>query len=258
MSWVATAIVGSSAVSYIGGRQASRDADRRADQANAVTQDQLEFNKDVYADQLEFQLLDRERYDERYAKLESIFGPIEENLGNFYNSLTPETFIAAGIHEVNESFTQARQTFNTALAQKKLSKSGMAVAGMKDIAMEEAKAKAGIRREAPFKVAEAKQSFLQSRGSAGQPPGPVDTSGVNNSYANMATALTNQSNNAANAANSMYSSAGNLLMTGLMYGAQTGAFGATSGGQALPDATYLNENINNFQGNMTPEAFGPQ
>lgn len=229
MTWVGTGIAVSAGINYIGGRNASKDADKRQDSANAVTQEQLDFNKDVYADQLDFQLLDRERFDKRYDKLESIFGPIEENLGNFYNSLTPETFTAAGLQEQNQQFQEAKTNFNTQLAQRKLTGSGVGVAALKDMELQNAKEKATIRRDAPFKVADAKQGFLATRGGAGAPPGPTDTSGVNASYGNQANALQQQANNASNTASSLYQSAGNLLMTGLQYGAQNN-WGANQGG----------------------------
>ena len=243
MAWVATATVGVGLLSYVGGRQTSKDADSRSDAANAVSREQLEFQKDVYTDESALRLLDRERFDERYDKLESIFGPIEDNLGNFYNSLTPETFAAAGLENQAQQFNVAKQQFTTALAQKRIGTSGTAAAGIKDMAMENAKANATIRRDAPFKVAEAKQGFLATRGNVGAPPGPVDTSGVSNASANFANNLTNQSITDANNASSMYQSAGNLLMTGAQYAAQNYQGGANQGGTAPMSSEYINPSM---------------
>lgn len=240
----ATAIVGSSIISYIGGQNASDDADARQDSANAVTIEQLDFNKDVYADQLDFQILDRERFDKRYDKLESIFGPIEDNLGAFYNALTPETFASAGLTEQAQQFSKSKAVFTQTLAQRKIGNSGTAAAGLKDMSMENAKANATIRRDAPLKVAEAKQGFLASRGNAGAPPGGPDTSGVNNAYTNQATTFNNQATAATNTANSLYSSAGNLLMSGVNYAAQNGQIGAPSVSAPLSSEYIANPVMN--------------
>lgn len=253
MAWVATATLGVGLLSYTSGKKASEAANSRQDSANAMSGEQLDFNKDVYADNLEFNLLDRERFDTRYEKLESIFGPIESNLGEFYNSLTPETFAAAGLTEQAQQFQVAKQNFTTQLAQRGLGASGAAVAGLKDMELQSAKDKAAIRRDAPFKVAEAQQSFLNSRGSAGSPPGSADTSGVNNAMTNSASNFQQQANNASASASSLYQSAGNLLMTGAQYAGQNS--GANSGTTST-SAAFNIEQRNNFQGDMIPEAIG--
>lgn len=238
MSWVASAIVGSAAVSYVGGRKASKDADKRQDSADATAEERLEFDREQfdedirrYDESMELYILDRERYDERYDQIESIFGPIEQNLGDFYNNLTADVFEAAGLTAQAETFKVAKQHFTTKMTQRGIT-GGAIVQGAKEMEIENAKTKAGIRRDAPFQVADAKQSFLSQRPSAGSPAGPAPQAptgaNVSNAYAGMQVTQQASADRAAASANSLYSSAGNLLMTGLMYGAQNSAAGGTT------------------------------
>ncbi len=179
---------------------------------------------------LEEQKLDfaYEQYDEQLAQYDewkAIYGPVEENLGEFYNSLTPETFEAAGLEYNQAEFQKAKtQTFET-LAQRGLDSSGLLASTESRMNIKNAETKAGIRRDAKFKVADEKSKFLSAgKGGPVQPP----TGNVGNVLAGSRTAgaYQNEANIAAGNANSLWNSAGDLLSSGVGYLARNANNGA--------------------------------
>jgi hypothetical protein len=137
MSVVAAATIGSAALGYA----SSQEAAGAQNKSTKVAKKQLKF---------EMQQFDR---------WESIYGGLEENLGDFYGSLTPEFMTTQGLQQqqqtYQESLTQIREQF---------AQTGVTSGAQADIeargALDNARTKATIRAEAPFKVAEQQQSFL--------------------------------------------------------------------------------------------------
>lgn len=141
----AVAAVGSA---VIGSKSASRDAKRAAASDRAA----LAFEQEKYDDWL------------------NVYGDIQNNLGKYYNSLTPEYYEAVGL----EAFEKERQTAMTRLneqfAQAGISpRSGVALSIKSQQAMDAARNRADIRRSAPSMAAEEKRQFLQV--GLGQNPG---------------------------------------------------------------------------------------
>ena len=219
--WIAGATIAVGGYSAIqAGKQGDKavDAQDRATAAGTVNQEeQLDFAYEQYDEQLA-------RYDEWRA----IYGPIEENLSEFYNNLTPDTFAAAGLEANASSFQkQKTQTLET-LEQRGLGTSGITAAVENQSGLSKATADAKVRRDAPFKVAEAKTSFLsQGKGGPTLPP----TGDVGNVMANdqVPGLLQGEANRATSAANSLWGSAGNMLSTGVNYLAKNQAPSAASG-----------------------------
>lgn len=97
---------------------------------------------------------------EQQAKWDAMFGPVQENLADYYKTLSPESFAAAGLRSIEADFEAIGISTRQNLAQRGLAGSGLEqdLAAQQEIA--KAEAKATVRADAPLKVAKAKQSFL--------------------------------------------------------------------------------------------------
>lgn len=142
------------------------------------------------------------RFDmERYDDWQNIFGGVQENLANYYNSISPDYYVAAGL-EVFEKEREAQMgKLNETLAQRGLSNSGLAATVATEDAISSAEARASIRREAPRQAREDQSRFLQI--GIGQNPG----SSVSSTLGSIATNAQTQANQASQAASKAMSSA---------------------------------------------------
>jgi len=109
------------------------------------------------------------------------YGPVEDNLSEYYNNLTPEYYEAVGL----ENFAQEQQTtmarLDESLAQRGLDPaSGISASLHAQSELEGAETRAAIRRDAPRAVAEDKSRFLSI--GLGQNPG----SSLSNEMSNQA------------------------------------------------------------------------
>ncbi len=234
------AIGGALITGYMGNKAADKQAAAMGDASSmqyAAAMEQLDFEKTqfdwqkkIYADEKAY--TDRRRkvvdpfQDRAMARWESIYGPLADNLSGFYKGLTASTFASAGLEELAKTFVENREAITTTLAQRGLGGGALEASLLAQQDIQNAESKATVRRDAPFKVAEAQQGFLAAIGgapSASAPNNPNAPSG-----AGVSTAIANIGNAAAagyNAqaalygqnANSLYSSAGSLLSTGLNF-----------------------------------------
>ena len=172
------------AVGAVAGGVMSSQASSKASKRAADAQDaQLSF--------------DMERYDD----WQNIFGGVQENLANYYNSISPDYYVAAGL-EVFEKEREAQMgKLNETLAQRGLSNSGLAATVATEDAISSAEARASIRREAPRQAREDQSRFLQI--GMGQNPG----SSISSTLGNIATNAQTQANQASQAAGQAMSSA---------------------------------------------------
>ena len=215
---------------------ASKDA---ASLQRQTDKEVLAFQEKVYADQQAI-----------YEEWKAIYGPIEQNLANFYSSLSPDTFVAAGLEYNAKEFQKAQEQTLTTLAQRGLETSGLTASTTQQTNMAKAEANATVRRDAPFKVAEAKQGFL-SQGKGGPTQGPSGNNVSNAMSAlgtNQAMFASQQAQLAQSNANSLWGSAGSLLSTGLNYYGQNRPYTANAGSTVDPNFAW--EQRNNFEGNV--------
>jgi hypothetical protein len=183
MSVVAAAIIGSAALGYVSSQEASANQKKGL----GIAQTQFEFDKQQYAD------------------WKSMYGGLEENLSDFYNGLTPEYATTQGLQQQQQAYQEGLTKMKEQLA-----KSGAPTGAQADIqaraALENARNRATIRAEAPYKVAEQKQSFLnlgiQSKQQAVAGVGQGSTN-LQNAYANQATIASQEANDAFGAAASL-------------------------------------------------------
>lgn len=139
MSWVAVAIGGSA---VIGGVVSSKNAGDATDAAKEAEAAQLDFAKQQYAD------------------WKAIYGPMEQNLANYYNNLTPEHYEAIGLEAVSAEYDTLQQNMQRTLAQRGITDSGVGLALEQEAGIAEAEARADVRRSSDAAVAQEKMGFL--------------------------------------------------------------------------------------------------
>ena len=186
----AIAAVGSVAGSVISSRASSKASKRAADAQNA----QLSF--------------DMERYDD----WQNIFGGVQENLSNYYNSISPDYYIASGLEAFEKEREAQMGKLNETLAQRGLSNSGLAATVATENAISSAEARASIRREAPRQAREDQSRFLQI--GMGQNPGSSVSSTLGGIAANAQTQANQASEAAGQAMSSAVSSTGKAITQG--------------------------------------------
>jgi len=96
------------------------------------------------------------------AEWQRLYGGVEQDLADFFNNLTPDIYEAQGLEAQQLEFQKAQENLSAFLAERGLGQSGVAIENQQDLELANAQMRAKIRREAPFKVAEVKQSFLQT------------------------------------------------------------------------------------------------
>lgn len=181
MPVAAAAVV--AAGSIAGGVMSSRASSKASKRAADAQDAQLSF--------------DMERYDD----WQNIFGGVQENLSNYYNSISPDYYVAAGLEAFEKEREAQMGKLNETLAQRGLSNSGLAATVATEDAISSAEARASIRREAPRQAREDQSRFLQI--GMGQNPG----SSVSSTLGNIATNAQTQANQASQAAGQAMSSA---------------------------------------------------
>ena len=186
----AIAAVGAIGGSVISSRASSKDSKRAADAQNA----QLSF--------------DMERYDD----WQNIFGGVQENLSNYYNSISPDYYVAAGLEAFEKEREAQMGKLNETLAQRGLSNSGLAATVATEDAISSAEARASIRREAPRQAREDQSRFLQI--GMGQNPGSSVSSTLGSIAANAQTQANQASEAAGKAMSSAVSSTGKAIVQG--------------------------------------------
>jgi hypothetical protein len=121
-------------------------------------------------------------YD-KLAEWEEAYGPIEDNLSQYYQNLTPEYYEVQGLEAFEQEQQQSLQTVRENLAQRGIGDSGIAAQAEIQFGQQEALGRAKIRTEAPRKVAEEQARFLQV-GLGQDPQGSVSqTLAQNTQYA---------------------------------------------------------------------------
>lgn len=139
MSGVATAIAGAAVVGGIVQSNAASEANKTARDSAAA---ELDFAKQQYNDWLD------------------VFGPVQDNLAEYYNNLTPDYIAATGLQNVETERAAALERVNQSLAQRGLLGSGLEAAAITDIELETAQQKAQVRSDAPNLAAQQRLGFL--------------------------------------------------------------------------------------------------
>ena len=144
--------------------KASSAARGAANRQSAAAQAQLEFNKKQYQD------------------WQDIYGPIQQNLSDYYQRLTPQLYESWGVQNIQAEYQKALEQVNEHLAQRGIDTSGIAAQNELSMAQQAAQQRAQVRAEAPQMVANAQAKFLGlGLGNQGALAG-----NISNAYGNMA------------------------------------------------------------------------
>lgn len=147
-----------------------------------------------------------ELFKKQLDDFQAIYGPIEENLGAFYNTLTPDYFAAQGLQAFNQEFQQNQEEMREFFAANEIP-SGVQVDLEQEANLSAARERAQIKTDAPFKVAEAQQGFLSL--------GLNRLPGVNTNVQNAGNSLTNTINQQGDIARSNANAGFEAFETGL-------------------------------------------
>lgn len=134
--WVAGATVVVGGLAY----KSSEDASNKADKASRRS---LQQSRQEQAD-----------WDETY-------GSLQDNLAEYYGSLTPEFYETQGLEAFQKEQQVAQEQIKTSLAQRGIEDSGVSLALEHQTAQAGAEQRATIRAQAPMLAAEEKRNFLQ-------------------------------------------------------------------------------------------------
>lgn len=141
MSWGLVAVAGATVVS---GAMSSRAASKSADAASDASAAQLAF--------------EQERYDDWQA----VYGPIQDNLSNYYQNVTPEYYAAVGLETFEQQYQTSMKRLDESLVQRGIDpSSGLAASMEQQAELAAAETRAGIRRDAERQAAEDQSRFLQ-------------------------------------------------------------------------------------------------
>ena len=176
MAAVGEWVAGISAVSgLVTGTSSARTQGRLNKRALGLQEDALAFAQEQYDDWMR------------------IYGPIQDNLGEFFGGLTADTFSALGLEAYQKEFEQQQVELDEFFATNDIDL-GIQTDITSGQNLQRARDRAEIKAEAPFKVAEVQQSFLSA--GSGQKDNAVNA--MNNARSNLSTALINQANQAGN------------------------------------------------------------
>jgi hypothetical protein len=189
---VAAAGVIGSAYSSSKATSAAKKAGKRADSADARRMD-----------------FEEQRYDE----WQETYGPVEDQLAAYYNTLTPTLRITQGLENFEKEKKIAIDNLDQKMAQRNIDRSGMTAQLDSDVAIDSAEARARIRANAPMEVAKEKASFLSV--GLGQNPNDAMTNAFSAEQARSAGLEQQTAKNAGIAQGAVIDSATNLVQVGL-------------------------------------------
>lgn len=150
---VETAIIGGAVIGAWSADDQSRRAGREADRAMQSQDAAIASQERIADEQMAYQQELRSQWDE-------IYGPVEQNLSNYYNNLSPESYETLGIQANQESFQNAQKQLQQQLAQRGISGTGVEAQGLTNLAVQQAGSDARVRMQAPQAVAQQQQQFL--------------------------------------------------------------------------------------------------
>lgn len=146
---------------------------------------------------------------EQYNDWKAIFGPLQDNLASYYNSLTPSRIEAQGKQAIELERDQWLSRIEEDFAARGLADSALASSAVTDVERQVATAKADVAATAPEKAAQQKLSFL-SLGYGQNPAGMLQ-----NTLNTQAAGARSRANAAAQAAGEAMGSAVGTIGTGL-------------------------------------------
>lgn len=137
---------------------ASRTSNMYEDVLNISKNEEKISNLQLDAAQQDAINLEQERYD-IWA---DTYGSIEDNLSEYYNSITPAYYASVGLEQFKKEFERTTTTIKENFARKGINpRSGVINSVLAQAEISAAETRAGIRRDAGTKAAEEKSKFLE-------------------------------------------------------------------------------------------------
>lgn len=121
--------------------------------AQKLAQQNSDFAAAIAAESIEFQ-------KEQYADWKAIYGDVQENLGEYYKSLSSERLTSLGLQNQQKEYQAALKQIKATAAQRGITGSDMEFAATTSATLDNARARATIRTNAPAQVASEKAGFL--------------------------------------------------------------------------------------------------
>lgn len=134
---------------FAGQEEAAKQAGFANAQQYQLTKESVELQKET----LEFQ-------KEQYQDWKDIYGPIQENLGDYYNELDGDKLTALGLENQQREFQAAVKLIEKDAAQRGLVNSGAEFAAKSTATFQNAEARARIRSSSEERANEQKLAFL--------------------------------------------------------------------------------------------------
>ena len=144
---IAAAVVGGA---VIGGVASNKAASKAADAQNQSTA----AAQQAATSELEFAKAQQAGWDE-------VFGPTQDILAEYYNTLDPDDVAAKQVQEIQKGYQNTQVQLDKALAQRGMGQSGLAAETMSQAMYQTEQQKAVARSSAPAQVAGQQMGFLQ-------------------------------------------------------------------------------------------------
>ena len=227
---VEVAVMAGSAI--MGGINASKAASAQKD-ANRTSE---ALSREGLALQERQMVMDEDRYArtvEEYDQWKAIFGPLQEDLGTYYNNLTGTSLSNAEVARIQEASQKARDQVNVSLAQSGRTDSGTREYILSTMEYQAEIDKANIRSTAEERALAQKGSFLalglnQANNISTQQNSIASAMQANtNAQSNLLTGIGANALNTATKQGAIWSSYTNDLQSLLGYGVRTNAFKST-------------------------------
>lgn len=148
---MSVAFVGAAVVGVAGAGIAANSANKASKRAAAGQSDALGFEQ------------------EKYDDWQSTYGPLQDNLASYYNSLSADSYAAMGLENSQQAFDTSMKRIDESLAQRGIANSAIGASIDAQAELGHAEERAKIRSEAPRAVAQDQLGFLQV--GLGQNPG---------------------------------------------------------------------------------------
>ena len=97
---------------------------------------------------------------ENQARWDEVFGPIQDNLAQYYNNLDPTSVAATNVVGIQQAYQESQKQIDVQLAQRGMSDSGLSADLMSKNLYSNEQSKAQARADAPQQVAAQQSSFL--------------------------------------------------------------------------------------------------
>lgn len=228
------------------GISASKDAKEAAEaQAQALNR-----MVDLQNEQLQL-------YKDELDNFQSVFGSVEQNLKNYYNSLSPDSVAAKDIQNLEVEFNRVNTQLNQQLAQRGLSNSGAAAAANTALASNLATSRAEARSNASQKVANQQLGWY----SLGTQQKHAALAGLSGAYgqamqgqSNLASVYGQQASNAANAATQSFANIGSTITNAI--GTSIVANALNGGGSSVTPQTTNSTGATIATANVNPQYWG--